>query len=238
VVIVHGLGGRKEDWLDVAKALARRHTVFTVDLLGFGQSSRNGDRLTIGMQAEAIVALLDAEGLARANVVGNSLGGWVAATFAARSPDRIARLAMIDVAGLKVTLSGPPPVNFAPDSVAEMAALLRTVIETPAFHSPAQAELALASFRASGAAVSIGRLFAGFADPATADLPLDPLLPAIRAPTLVMWGANDRLFPSALADVVVAGVAGASRILIPDAGHFAQIDNAAAVIAGLVRFLD
>ena len=144
---------------------------------------------------------------------------------------------MIDVAGLKVTLAGPPPVNFAPETVNEMAILLRTVIEAPAAHSLGQAQLALASFRASGAAASIGKLFAGFADPTSTDVPLDLLLPSLQAPTLVMWGQNDRLFPSALADVVVAGVAGASKLLIADAGHFAQIDNAPAVIAGLQAFL-
>jgi triacylglycerol lipase len=237
LVIVHGIGGRKEDWFGIAAGLAGRHTIYLIDMIGFGESSKDGDTLTIGMQAEAILALLDSQGLATADIAGNSLGGWVAAVFAARYPGRIGRLAVIDAAGLTVTLSGPPPVNFVPDSVAEMQTLLRTVIESPFAHTEAFAAEALAGFRASGVAASLGKLFAGFADPASSDRPLDDVLPAVRAPALVMWGEHDRLFPLGLSDIVAAGLPGCRRLVIPGGGHFPHIDNPDAVIAALAAFL-
>lgn len=237
VVIVHGIGGRKEDWTGVSAGLAGTHTVYTIDMLGFGESSKDGAALTIGMQSDAIAALLAHERVATACIVGNSLGGWVGAMFAARHPDLTERIVMIDAAGLKVTLSGPPPVNFAPDTVEAMRTLLRTVIESPFAHTEAFAAEALAGFTASGTAASLNKLFAGFADPATTDRPLDDLLPGIKAPALVMWGENDRLFPLPLADIVLAGVPGATKRVIPGAGHFPHIDNPSAVIAALNEFL-
>jgi pimeloyl-ACP methyl ester carboxylesterase len=66
---------------------------------------------------------------------------------------------------------------------------------------------------------------------------LDDLLPLIACATLVAWGANDRLFPAALADVVAGGIAGARKVLIPDASHFPQVDNPQVLSAALLDFL-
>jgi pimeloyl-ACP methyl ester carboxylesterase len=238
LVIIHGIGGRKEDWFGVAQALAAHRTVLCMDLLGFGESGKDSPTLTIRMQAEAVAALLDAAGFVSAAVVGNSLGGWVAAVFATYHPKRVDKLVLIDAAGLKVTLSGPPPVNFAPDNVEDMRTLLRTVIESPFAHTTEFAAQALAGLRASGAAASLGKLFSGFADPASTDRPLDDVLPGVHAPALVLWGEQDRLFPAALADMVTAMLpAGARKELLPGAGHFPHIDNQADVVTALARFL-
>ena len=99
-MIVHGVGGHKEDWADVADALAATRHVIRVDMLGFGESPKTGDDLSMPVQADALLALLEAKGIARAALVGNSVGGWVTACFAARHPGRVDRLVLIDVAGV------------------------------------------------------------------------------------------------------------------------------------------
>lgn len=237
VVIVHGIGGRKEDFAAVASALAPKFTVLSMDMVGFGQSSKNAPTISIGLQVDALGALLAHERLSRAHLVGNSLGAWVVAGFAADHSAAVDRLVLIDAAGLKVTLSGPPPVNFAPDSVEEMSRLLSTVLDSPFAQTQAYAAQALEAFRASGEAQTLAKLFAGFASPASADRPLDELLPKISRPTLVAWGANDRLFPAALADVVVAGVPGSRKVLIERASHFPQVDNPEQLSAAIADFL-
>jgi triacylglycerol lipase len=63
VVIIHGVGGHKEDWLGVAGALSQTHRVFAVDTLGFGASSKTGADLSMPVQAAARLALLDQRGL-------------------------------------------------------------------------------------------------------------------------------------------------------------------------------
>lgn len=237
VIIVHGIGGHKEDFAAVMAALAPHFTVYALDMLGFGQSSKAPAAITIGLQVRAVQALMAHVGLNRAHLVGNSLGGWVAAALAAAQPEAVDRLVLIDVAGLKVTLGGPPPVNFAPGTVQEMHRLLATVLDAPFAQTEAFAAQALAAFQASGEAATLGKLFSGFASPDSTDRPLDDLLPAIQSPTLVAWGANDRLFPAALADVVVAGIAGARKVLIENASHFPQVDNPGALNAALLEFL-
>ncbi len=238
IIIVHGLGGHKEDFKAVMAELSSKHTVYAFDMLGFGQSSRVAPSVGIGRQAEVIKALMDSENLDKAVVVGNSLGGWVAATFAAKYPSRTDKLIVIDAAGLKITLKGPPPVNFAPDKVEEMQKLLQTVIASPSAHTNEFATKALADFKASGEAATLGKLFAGFADPANKDRVLDDVLADIKAPTLVIWGDKDGLFPVALADIVAGAVKGAKKVIIPNASHFPQIDDPKGLSAAIAAFVE
>lgn len=241
VMIVHGIGGHKEDWAGLVQALAPTHKAYAMDMIGFGASGKTSPAITITLQAQALKALMDEQKIKKATLVGNSLGAWVVVTFANRYPERVERLVLSDAAGLKVTLSGPPPVNFAPDTVEEMQKLLKTVLTSPWAQERAFAERALAGFQASGEKATLGKLFAGFADKASPDKPLDDLLPQVKVPTLVVWGAQDGLFPPALADLVVGGLTGvpggARKVLIPGASHFPQVDNPAAFNAAVLDFL-
>ncbi len=233
VVVIHGIGGHKEDWKGTMAALAGRHTVYAIDMLGYGKSSRGGPELTLRTQADAVRALLDAERIDRASLVGNSVGGWVAATFASAWPERTSRLVLVDAAGLKAMFAGPPPVNFAPTSVDEMQKLLQYSLASDWAHTRAFAEKAFAGFQASGEAQTLPKFFAGFQKSAL----LDDLLPKIQAPTLVVWGDSDRLFPLSMADTVTTGIAGARKVVIPRAGHFPHVDNAQAFEAAVAGFL-
>lgn len=229
VVIVHGVGGHKEDWAGVQAALGDHHRVFAVDMLGFGGSSRTAGDLSMPMQARAIAALLDAHGIDRASLVGNSVGGWVAATFAATFPDRVERLVLIDVAGFRAMFEGEPPVNFDPGSAAEMAKLIRFVINSDAADAPGFAERAYEGYVASGE-----KAVAGAWGRSLYQSPrLEELLPRIAAPTTLLWGADDRLFPAALAEGFAAQVPDGRARLIPNAGHFPHIDQPQATIAAV-----
>jgi triacylglycerol lipase len=237
LVIIHGLGGHKEDFKQVVQMLSAHYTVYAPDMLGFGGSSRTAPSVGPNAQAASVKALLDHEGIKTAYIAGNSAGGWAAATFAQNYPDRVIKLALIDVAGLKVTMSGPPPVNFAPDTVDEMHKLLSVTIAAPFAQTPEFAAQALAGFKASGEAASLAKLFTDFAAPTNTDKVLDDILPNVKAPTVVIWGAKDGLFPVALADMVVGQLpAGARKVIIPDASHFSQIDNPKALSTALADF--
>ena len=233
VVIIHGVGGHKEDWMGVAETLATAHRVLAVDMLGFGGSSKTGEDLSMPVQAAAIAALLDHEGANKAHIVGSSVGGWVAATLAATHPERVDRLILIDAAGFKAMFEGPPPVNFDPGDVQEMQALIDITINSDVARTPGLARRALDTYVASGEkAITAAWGRSLFLSPR-----LEELLPKIAAPTLVLWGADDRLFPSVLAGVFRAQIGGARAELIPNAGHFPQIDNPDATTAAIVAFL-
>jgi len=233
VVVVHGIGGHKEDWSGLAAALAVDHRVYTIDMLGFGGSSKTGDAITVLDQVAAIVALLDAEGIATADLVGNSLGGWVVATLAASHPDRVGSLVLVDAAGFRAMFEGESPVNFYPATVAEMRNLLDHVRLDPSTRGDAFASQALAASMATGDAQAAAALFQGM----FASERLEDVAVRIAAPTLVVWGAEDRLFPPGLADMVVAHIPGSRKQLIPAASHFPHLDNPAVFNAAVVDFL-
>jgi pimeloyl-ACP methyl ester carboxylesterase len=233
VVVIHGIGGHKEDWAHLAQSLAGSHTVYSVDMLGFGGSSKTGQQITIADQVAAIIGLLDAEKIERADLVGNSVGGWVAATFAADHPTRTDRLVLVDAAGFKAMFEGKPPVDFYPQDLAATANLLAHVRHDPSARTPEAVARELAESQASGDAQAAAAVGQGmFASPR-----LEDVADRVTAPTLIVWGAEDRLFPPAIADLVAGHIPNARKVLIPAASHFPQLDNPTAFDAAVVEFL-
>jgi pimeloyl-ACP methyl ester carboxylesterase len=98
VVLLHGLGGFAESWRHTVEALATRATVFAIDLPGYGRSAKPRTAYRLGYFARALHGFLDAIGIAQASLVGHSLGGSVAVTYALTHPTRVERVAL--VAGL------------------------------------------------------------------------------------------------------------------------------------------
>jgi pimeloyl-ACP methyl ester carboxylesterase len=102
VVLVHGLGGRCEDWRNLAPYLVRAgFRVYMPDLPGYGRSDKPADfSYSIPDQAATVFSFMDAMGLKQVDLGGWSMGGWIVQRMAADHPDRIARLMLFDAAGL------------------------------------------------------------------------------------------------------------------------------------------
>ena len=234
VVIIHGVGGHKEDWRGVAEALAANHTVYAVDMLGFGGSSRSCKDLSIATQAAAIKALLQQESVASARLIGNSVGGWVAATFAATYPEMTAKLAIIDPAGFAAMFEGEPPVNLFPDDVGQMKQLLSFVIHSDFAHTDEFAAQAFAAFTASGEKNIVPVLWPGLFGSER----LEAILPKVQTPALVIWGEEDKLFPVALCPYITSLTPGAASVVIEAASHFPQVDQPEELIRHLTAFIN
>ena len=95
VVLVHGLGGFGASWRDTIDALATRATVFAVDLPGFGRSAKPRTTYRLGYFARALHGFLEGLGVGQASLVGHSLGGAVAVTYALTHPSRVERVALV-----------------------------------------------------------------------------------------------------------------------------------------------
>ena len=104
VVLVHGLGGRSEDWGKLAPYLAKAgYRVYLPDLPGFGQSETPADfSYSVGDDARIVVGFFDALGLKQVDLGGWSMGGWIVQLVAAQHPDRVRQLMLFDSAGLYV----------------------------------------------------------------------------------------------------------------------------------------
>jgi pimeloyl-ACP methyl ester carboxylesterase len=97
VLLLHGLFGAGHHWQDIARRLAPRGEIVTVDLRNHGRSPHT-PRMDYAAMADDVLALLDARRIERASIVGHSMGGKVAMTLALRAPHRVGRLAVIDIA--------------------------------------------------------------------------------------------------------------------------------------------
>ncbi|MFE3731866.1 alpha/beta fold hydrolase, partial [Nocardia sp. NPDC059154] len=102
LLLVHGLGGSWQTWLENLPALSSRHRVIAVDLPGFGRSEPLTKPLTIDAFVESLTTLLDELGIKRAVVLGHSMGGLVSMRLAMTHPDRVRRLILLSSGGVRL----------------------------------------------------------------------------------------------------------------------------------------
>ncbi|MCW9002146.1 MAG: alpha/beta fold hydrolase [Rhodospirillales bacterium] len=111
IVILHGLFGSARNWAAVARALSAHHRVFTVDLPNHGESPWTPE-MDYPAQAARVRALMDGLGLNEAAILGHSMGGKVAMTMALETPERVARLLVVDIAPVGVSAAKTPFSGF------------------------------------------------------------------------------------------------------------------------------
>jgi pimeloyl-ACP methyl ester carboxylesterase len=216
LILFHGLSGSGRWWGRNVPAFATRFRTYAVDLPGFGASRRvRWSRLddTVDWLADWIAA----EGLLPAHIVGHSLGGAVAARLAARHPDRLARLVLVDAA---IRPEGTRPGLRAKD-------IVRTVRSgTPGFAPMLMRDL-LRCHPWSFLAATVDALQPDW----------ESHLRRISAPTLIVWGEHDGITPLALGYQIAAVVPGARLITLAKTGHNPMWERPDAFNAEVLRFL-
>jgi len=245
VVLVHGFASSLYTWKDVIPALAAAHDVVALDLPGFGQSDQPAD-LSFEDFPRAVLGLMDHLGIETAALVGNSMGGAIAAIVAAERPERVAALVLIDAAGFNLGPSERPRmVSFAMSRAGSLLARLpgkRLVVEASlrqVFHdasriTPERLSEYLAAANRPGTFPAIRSLGAS---PGDRQAVVAQSLPRIQARALVLWGDDDRWIPIAHADRFVAAIPGARKVVIPACGHVPQEEKPEDVARLLLAFL-
>jgi pimeloyl-ACP methyl ester carboxylesterase len=248
VVMLHGLGATKVSFLPTIAALAPSHRAIAIDLPGFGDSVKP-IRAAYDARyfARSVIALLDALGMERAHLVGNSMGGRVALEVGLRSPERVRRLGLL--APSLAWLRGRP---FAP--------LLKFVAPQLGLIQPAPRPVVEAIVRRviPGAdeewtAAGIDEFLRSYLTPrgraafyaAARNIYLDDprgpeglwtRLPRLQPPSLFVWGKRDMLVPIAFADHVREALPAAEHLVLPG-GHVPQLENPKPTHDALSRFL-
>ena len=226
VVLLHGYTADRVVWTRFARHLLRDHRVVIPELAGHGATGfTSGTDFSAPAQAARVATLLERLGVERAHVAGNSMGGFVAATLALTRPDLVQSLLLSDAVGVQ-----SPEPNEAEVMIREgrNPFLLDDVSLFPEFYAMtmAKAPYVPAFIRAAIAADYVARrdeleeIFDGFFEIDT----LDDRLGEITAPTLVMWGAQDRLVHPSTARVWSDGIAGARTVVYPEAGHMPMLE--------------
>jgi pimeloyl-ACP methyl ester carboxylesterase len=179
--------------------------------------------------AAAYTALLAERELTGVTVVGNSIGGWIAAELGLLDEGRIAASVILN--GVGITVPGHPLADFfalRPDEVAALS-----------FHDPARSPLAdLARLPEAALAVMAANreTLAVYAGREMADPTLAGRLAATRVPTLVAWGTADRIAPVAYGEAYAAAIPGAVFRPLPATGHLPQLETPEATAAAIAEF--
>ena len=235
VVLVHGLGGRAEDWAPLMPQLLRdHHRVYALDLPGYGRSEWPDARYSIAELTAAVEAFLDNQHLRRTDLAGWSMGGWIAMRVALDEPQRIRRLAIFDSAGTRFDMAWDPAL-FEPETPAELAALDRLLMPGPPPHVPAFIQRGIFRYvKKHGWVVkrNMESMLTG------EDLLDGQSLNALRMPMLIVWGQQDHLIPPAVGEQIHRDVPQSEFVVVDGCGHLAPGECAAQIGPVFRGFLD
>ena len=242
VVLLHGFGSSLQTWDVWAKGLATTHRVVRIDLPGSGLSPPDPahdyrDERSLDM----LIALMDSLGLQRASLVGHSMGGRIAWTFAAKFPERVDKLVLV------------APDGFAsfgfeygkPMDVPATLGLMRHVLPKPLLRM--NLESAYARPEALSDAVTT-RYHDLILAPGARQAMLDrlrqtvlqeplPLLRQIKAPTLLVWGEADAMIPLSNAQDYLQALQSSRLVSWPQVGHLPQEEAAELSLKAVADFL-
>ena len=236
VVLRHGLGSRKEDWLPVLEPMAQKYRLLVPDQIGFGKSDKPLLDYSIQTYVDFLNEFLRQLKVEKVSLVGESLGGWIAALYVAEIGSGahltpVEKLVLVDAAGLK---QDAPIPNLNPSSLQGMKVMMEAVFYDTSWVN----EDALRKMFTDKLAVKDGytvRILLG--NPAIATERLDDRLGSIKVPTLVAWGKQDKLLPIASGERYAAGIAGAKLVSFDKCGHVPPIEKTEEFLAAVTGFL-
>lgn len=242
ILFLHGFGTDKDIWTLYVRRFTREYRVIAPDLPGFGESSRvEGADYGIAAQTRRLAAFVDALGLDRFHLAGNSMGGALALSFALAHPDRILTLALYDNAGvtgakkseleLAVERGESPLTVSTPE---EFDQLLDFVAERPIFFPRAVKEVMCRE--AIDRRPFLEAIFETLFEEFTAR-PLNDRLDEVRAPTLIVWGRQDRLIDVSCSDVMAERIPDNHCVVFENTGHAPMLERPAEVSAAHLDFL-
>jgi pimeloyl-ACP methyl ester carboxylesterase len=240
VVFIHGSGPGVSGWANFEgnlPAFSERFRCLVPDLPGFGGSEANGEH-PVAQGHEAIVRFLDALGIERVAIIGNSLGGGVGGKLAAAYPDRVSRL--VSIGGIGINLLSPAPsegikllVSFVENPTRErLVEWMESMVYDTAILTDELIDRRLAQATKPEIAAEAKKMYS------RAGLPMIrhalngigaattiEHLARIQAPTLLLWGRDDRVSPLDMALVPMRLIPKCEFHVFYDCGHWVMIER-------------
>ena len=242
LILLHGFASSLHTWEGWATPLEADHRVIRIDLPGFGLTGPDpsGD-YTDERAIQVIEALMDRLGVARATMVGNSMGGRIAWRFAVERPGRVEKLVLVSPDGF----ASPGIAYGRKTEIPAMMRALSTILPTfflrmnlaPSYADPSRlSDAVVARYRDMMLVPGVRKAILArmeqhvLPDPAR-------LLPHIQAPTLLLWGAKDAMIPVVNAADYKAAIPNATVVLLPTLGHVPQEEAPAESLTPVKDFL-
>jgi pimeloyl-ACP methyl ester carboxylesterase len=238
LLLIHGMAGSSDAWRELIPRLAKNYRVVAPDLLGHGQSTKPRGDYSLGAFAVWLRDFLDELGIARATIVGHSLGGGVAMQFIYQHPDYCERIILISSGGLGpdvgliLRVLSAPGAEFvlpviAPSPVLKAGNKIGSWLTSAGIRSPRGTE--------------IWRAYSSFSDPPTRDAFLRTLRSVVdyrgqavsalnrlhkrsELPTMAIWGEDDEIIPVDHGHAALAARPDARLEVLPGVGHFAHVE--------------
>lgn len=241
MLLLHGFGGDGDNWVQFVPFLRKDFRVLIPDLPGFGDTGfLAGQSYSLDRQIARIKDFMDMLHLDQVHLVGNSMGGYIAAGFAAAHPERLASLALFDAAGVDMP-------NHSPFYKAALAGENMLLVRQPAdfdrilklvYHRKPWLPSFLRDYLVAArmlASDGQDRIFQEiFINPVF----LDERLPRISAPTLILWGDDDRVLDISSIKLFEAGIPHAKVAIIPACGHVPMLEKPLTTAKVYREFLD
>jgi pimeloyl-ACP methyl ester carboxylesterase len=209
LILLHGLSGSARWWRHNVPAFAEHFRTHAPDLVGFGRSRAWAAQPSIPEMAEIVVQWMDARSIPSAHLIGHSMGGQISIHIAARAPARVNRLVLVSSAGIPRHLT-----------MAGMANLIAEVVPPRRWGNPAFLPTIATDALRAGPRVLLGAASWLLRDD------VRPLLPEIKAPTLIVWGKLDPLTPFVHGEFMAQRIPNAKLIAYEDAAHMPMVDCA------------
>jgi pyruvate dehydrogenase E2 component (dihydrolipoamide acetyltransferase) len=225
IVLLHGFGGDINIWVFNQEALAAEHTVYALDLPGHGGSAKDVGEGDLDSFVEVVADFLDEMGVEKAHLVGHSMGGGIAGSFALAYPDRVESLVLIASAGLGEEINDDYIEGFiAANRRKEMKNVLGMLFADPDLVNRQLIQDVMKFKRMDGVDEAL-RAVADkvFPDGKQADV---PDLSGVEVPILAIWGREDNIVPHSHAENLPEH----ARVeVLDDTGHMPQMEAAGKV---------
>ena len=227
VIFIHGYGGDLNNWMFNQEDLAASHTTYAIDLPGHGGSTKDVGAGEPARLALAVTAFMDAKGIAKAHLVGHSMGGAVALYLALNHPDRVASVTAIATGGLGAEINMDYINGFIAEKRAKkLKPVLEMLVHDPSLISKDMVEDVLKFKRLDGVDAALAALRDGCFPGGKQVAILRDQLINLSVPTRVICGKADQILPAAHADGLPANV---EVTVFDDAGHMPHMEKAAQV---------
>lgn len=240
ILLLHGFGASGDSWNQLARILTRKHRVIAPDLPGWGASTRiETESYGYTAQLQRLDSLVREWKLDRFHLMGHSMGGFLAAAFAARFPERVITLALLCPHGM----SEPVPSDLARSveqgdnwlvvsSLEGFQRLLgKLFVKRPYIPGPLVKYLAQMAVRRTAKSRQI------FDEMQSNEPPLVQRLPQIKAPAMIVWGDQDRVLHVSSADLVKANLKQAELVILKECGHMPLMEKTRAWTGRYLSFI-
>ncbi len=242
IVFVHGFGADKDNWAFSASHFTGKYRVIAPDLPGFGESDLSADRdYSIAAQTDRLMRFLDALGIKKCHIAGNSMGGFIALQTALDHGHRLTTLTLLNNAGVnganeselqQLVAEGQNPLVVR--ELSDIDQLLSFVTHKP---RPIPGQFKKVMFNeAKRREELLDTIFTAIAQDSLEN-PVNDRLHEVKCPTLIIWGRHDRLIDVSAVDVLKARINGSEAVVFDHLAHVPMIEDPQAFATAHLSFL-